>query len=141
VSAIALTVSRVVAAPVERVWAAWTQAELMQQWWGPEHVVCTGVEIDLRVGGTYRIGNRTPDGGTVWIHGRFEAIEPPHRLVYGWFVGDGGGSERVTVRFDPDGPGTRVRIVHERITDEVARASHQAGWIGCQDGLVAMFDG
>ena len=131
----ALVVHRVVRAPVDRVWAAWTTAELMQRWWGPDGVECVGVEIDLRVGGEYRIGNRTPDGSTVWIEGTYEVVEPRRRLVYSWRTAATQAAERVSVHFESEGPGTRLRIVHERIPDEPTRVQHGVGWRGCLDGL------
>ena len=59
---IALVVRRTIHAPVEPVFHAWTRPEQLRQWWGPGPVTCCHAEIDLRVGGAYRIGNRLPDG-------------------------------------------------------------------------------
>jgi uncharacterized protein YndB with AHSA1/START domain len=57
-------------------------------WWGPSAAVsCASAEIDLRVGGRYRIANRFPDGRLLWIVGEFEVVEPPSRLVFSWRVG------------------------------------------------------
>ncbi len=47
------------------------------QSWGPPEVSCAGADVDLRVGGGYRIANRLPNGDTVWIAGQFEHIDPP----------------------------------------------------------------
>ena len=77
---IELTLRRWVAARPERVWRAWTDVHELQQWWGPENVRCIGAEIDLRVGGRYRIGNELPNGDVIWIDGIFEIIEPPRHL-------------------------------------------------------------
>src|SRR5262249_47241843 len=46
-----LIVRRVIRAPVERVFAAWTEPAHLVRWWGPAPVVCCGAEVDLRVGG------------------------------------------------------------------------------------------
>jgi uncharacterized protein YndB with AHSA1/START domain len=51
---------------------------------GPEGVSCIAAEVDLRVGGRYRIANKFPDGRVVWIVGELQIIEPPHRLTYTW---------------------------------------------------------
>lgn len=133
-----LVVRRRIRASVERVFRAWTQPELVMQWWGPEGVTCPAAEIDLRVGGAYRIANLLPDGNTIWITGTFEAISPPERLVYTWRVSAIPDSlQRVTVRFDRHGDETEVVIVHEMIPDKAARELHEHGWIGCLDGLEA----
>jgi uncharacterized protein YndB with AHSA1/START domain len=99
-------------------------------------VSCIGAEVELRVGGRYRIGNRFPDGKVLWIAGRFEAINAPRKLVYTWSIeGTGREAERVTVEFLPQGDVTQVRVTHERIADEAARDMHRLGWEGCLRGL------
>jgi uncharacterized protein YndB with AHSA1/START domain len=132
-----LVVRRRINSAPEKLFAAWTQPELLVRWWGPQGVACTGAEIDLRVGGTYRIANQFPDGTVVWIAGVFEVIEPPRRLTYTWKLESQNGlAERVTVCFEGSGASTEVVITHERISNEAARASHERGWSGCLDKLV-----
>jgi uncharacterized protein YndB with AHSA1/START domain len=132
---VSLTVRRVIAAPCERVFAAWTTPALLRVWWGPAGVTCIAAEVDLRVGGAYRLGNELPDGRVLWIGGTFEAVEPPHRLIYSWQLGDEEVS-RVTVRFDPVAPSScEVTIVHDRIATAETRDDHERGWIGCLDKL------
>jgi uncharacterized protein YndB with AHSA1/START domain len=77
-----LVVRRTIGASPERVFDAWTKPERLRLWWGPRDVTCTAAEVDLRVGGRYRIANQFPDGRVVWISGQFECIEPPRLLVY-----------------------------------------------------------
>lgn len=138
---LSLVVRRTIQAPPEQLFAAWTQPEQLQRWWGPAGVVCAGAEIDLRVGGRYRIANRLADGRIVWIAGAFERIEAPRILVFTWGLEPTSGPaqpERVTVRFEPRGGSvTQVVVLHERIADEAARRSHEQGWQGCLDGLTA----
>ena len=107
------------------------------KWWGPRGVTCIAADIDLRVGGHYRLGNALPDGTVLWITGRFEVIERPNLLVYTWTVETKTESdERVTVRFDEiDCNGTMLSLTHERIPTDALRDQHQTGWIGCLDGL------
>jgi uncharacterized protein YndB with AHSA1/START domain len=131
-----LVVRKTIRATPERLFQAWTEPAQLRQWWGPEGVACVDPEVDLRVGGRYRIGNRLPDGKVLWIVGEFEVIEPPHRLTYTWQLeGMSNASERVTVRFEPRGEATEVIVTHERIPNETLRDQHQAGWVGCLDGL------
>jgi uncharacterized protein YndB with AHSA1/START domain len=137
-SSINLVVRRTIRATAERLFDAWTRPEQLLKWWGPAQVECAGAEVDLRAGGSYRIGNRLPDGQVLWIAGEFEEVTPPRRLVYTWRLGPrAGGPERVTVRFEPRDGATEVIVVHERILDEPARESHERGWYGCLDGLEA----
>lgn len=136
-----LVVRRTVRAAPERLFAAWTDPAHLLRWWGPAHVRCAGAEVDLRIGGVWRIGNQLPNGAVLWIVGTFERIEPPHCLVYTWRLEPGPDTqERVTIRFEPRGADTEVIIVHERIADEAVRADHEMGWLGCLDGLVAWLE-
>jgi uncharacterized protein YndB with AHSA1/START domain len=132
-----LVVRRQIKATPEKLFAAWTRPELLMCWWGPEGVACPAAEIDLRVGGSYRIANRFPDGNIIWIAGMFEAIDAPRRLVYTWKLeSQTGPPERVTVCFVADRDMTEVVITHERIPNEAARTGHERGWAGCLDSLV-----
>lgn len=132
-----LTVRRVIAAPPARLFEAWTQPALLRAWWGPRDVRCIAADVDLRVGGAYRLGNQLPDGRVVWITGAFESIERPHRLVYSWQIGDEPVS-RVTVQFAPfDRDRTEVTVSHERIASSAMRDDHARGWGGCLEGLAA----
>ena len=127
-------------APIpERLFAAWTEPAQLMQWWGPAQVSCPRAEVDLRVGGRYRIDNQLPDGRTLAIVGVFEEVSPPTRLVYSWSLDvEAAEREGVTVRFEPAESGTEVIVVHERIATEAKRDEHEHGWLGCLDGLVAL---
>jgi len=136
---LSLIVRRTIAAPAARLFAVWTEPEHLKKWWGPGAVTCPEAEVDLRVGGRYRIANLTPAGEVVWITGEFEVVEPPRRLVYSWNIDEGGRpapTSRVTVRFEQRGERlTEVVVVHERIAAAPLRASHEKGWSGCLEGL------
>jgi uncharacterized protein YndB with AHSA1/START domain len=134
---ITLTVHRVIAAPPARLFEAWTTPALLRSWWGPKDVRCIEADVDLRVGGAYRLGNQLPDGRVLWITGAFELIERPRKLVYSWQIGDEPRS-RVTVQFDAlDPERTDVTVRHERIASVATRDEHGRGWDGCLDGLAA----
>jgi uncharacterized protein YndB with AHSA1/START domain len=134
-----ISLSRVIKAPREFVFDAWTKPSLLMKWWGPAGVECPAAEVDLREGGEYRIANRLPDGGVTWISGVFERVRPPEELVYSWNIGQPGvDGSRVTVAFRPHDEGTEVTVVHERLM--AARDMHLEGWNGCLDGLAALFE-
>lgn len=131
-----LTVRRFVAASPDRVFRAWTDPNEMQKWWGPTGVSCLSVEVDLRVGGQYRIENGLPDGSILWISGNYEVIEKPQLLIYTWIVENASPTtERVEVRFERQDSGTNVVITHKRIATKVLSERHQHGWVGCLLGL------
>lgn len=132
-----LEIRRWVAASPQRVFTAWTNPLELKKWWGPKNVRCISAEIDLRVGGYYRIGNELPDKTVVLIEGVFEKIEEPGLLVYTWRVDSRpGASERVTVQLLSQGDGTEVIVRHERIQTTTLRDRHMQGWMGCLDGLI-----
>ena len=127
-----LIVRRSIRATAEKLFDAWTLPEQLKLWWGPGPVVCTAAEVDLKVGGRYRIANQFPDGKVLWISGEFEVIERPKRLIYSWRIGaESGPAERVIVQFEPSGSSTEVIVTHERITAAAVRDLHQQGWDGC----------
>jgi uncharacterized protein YndB with AHSA1/START domain len=138
-----LVVRRTIKATADRLFAAWTDPAQLVKWWGPGPVKCSGADVDLRVGGAYRIGNKFPDGNVLWIAGEFESIERPRKLVYSWRIeaAPPQPAERVTVEFVPNGIATDVVITHERIASAGAREQHRMGWEGCLDGLVALLNG
>lgn len=133
-----LTVKRIINAPRERVYAAWTDQRHLAKWWGPKDVECIHASLDLRLGGTYRIGNRLPGGDEVWITGEYQEILPSEKLVFLWRVEhQSEDSEKVTVVFSElnDGRATEVSVTHERIPNREKLLSHQLGWDGCLNGL------
>jgi uncharacterized protein YndB with AHSA1/START domain len=136
-----LIVRKSIRASPERVFDAWTQPEHLKLWWGPKSVECIDAEVDLRVGGRYRIANQFPDGKILWISGEFETIERPHRLVYTWRVGSEAAAERVTITFEERAKETEVIVMHERIPTPAMRDMHEQGWVGCLDGLVDYLEG
>lgn len=138
-----LVVRRTIRATPEQLFKAWTASEELCWWWGPDNVTCIDAEVDLRVGGQYRLANQMPNGDVVWIVGTFEVIQPPHKLVYTWSIGALGAAspERVTVTFKPHQELTEVVILHERILDAVTRDQHEKGWCGCLNGLAAHLEG
>jgi uncharacterized protein YndB with AHSA1/START domain len=131
-----LVVRRRIRAAPERVFEAWTRPEELRRWWGPESVICIAAEVDLRVGGRYRIANQFPNGEIVWISGQFELVERPGKLDFTWCVErQQAPGERVAVRFEACDAGTLVTVTHERIVDAALRERHEQGWRGCLDGL------
>ncbi len=139
---LSLVVRRLIEAPAETLFDAWTDPVRIKAWWGPSGVTCSGAEVDLRRGGRYRIANLMPDGKTLWILGEFESVERPRRLVYSWRVEPGSDAvERVVIRFEPRGEATEIIVVHERIASAALRDGHERGWDGCLEKLAGYAQG
>jgi len=136
VAMITLVVRKIIRATPERLFDAWTRPEELRHWWGPKSVTCIGAEIDLKVGGRYRIANQFPDGKVLWIGGEFELIERPSRLIFSWQLElPAAATERVSVTFAARVDSTEVTVTHERIANEATRNLHEQGWLACLDGL------
>ncbi|HEX5430122.1 MAG TPA: SRPBCC domain-containing protein [Patescibacteria group bacterium] len=75
-------------APIEKVWQAWTDPEMLKQWWGPENVIIPECEVDLRIGGKFYIVMEAgeamgPYKGTKWpMDAKFTVVEPKSKLAY-----------------------------------------------------------
>jgi uncharacterized protein YndB with AHSA1/START domain len=132
---VTLVVRKTIRATAERLFDAWTEPQQLKKWWGPQSVICVDAEVDLRVGGQYRIANQFPDGKVLWISGEFEVIQRPTRLVYTWRLGGDASPERVDVAFEARGPCTEIIVTHERIPNVTIRDRHEQGWLGCLEGL------
>ena len=76
-----ILITREFDAPKELVYRAWTTPELVKRWFHANRGEVTLVEIDLRVGGTWRYVSVTPDGFEVGFHGEYREIVPNERLV------------------------------------------------------------
>ncbi|HEX4176730.1 MAG TPA: SRPBCC domain-containing protein, partial [Acidimicrobiales bacterium] len=72
-------------APTELVYRALTEPEYLRRWFGPRVLEITVCEADLRVGGSWRVVHRAPDGTEFRFHGEFLELDPPHKRV-GTFV-------------------------------------------------------
>jgi uncharacterized protein YndB with AHSA1/START domain/catechol 2,3-dioxygenase-like lactoylglutathione lyase family enzyme len=76
-----VVITRVVDAPRELVWAAWTDPAHLPHWYGARGWTLPVCEIDLRVGGAYRFVHAGPDAGQMETTGVYREIAAPARLV------------------------------------------------------------
>ena len=76
-----LLLTRVFDAPVELVWQAWTQKPHLEKWLAPHTVTIVHAQVDLRVGGRWRLRVRFPGGAKYWVGGVYREIVPNERIV------------------------------------------------------------
>jgi len=137
-----LELTRVLNAPREKVWQAWTDPEILARWWWPVRFQ-TVYEVDLRVDGHYAF--RTPDlpdMGILAVTGTYLEVRPPERLVYTWqWEGEGEPPTQVTIGFLARGDQTEVRITHQGFSGEGERANHLTGWQDCLTRLESLVAG
>jgi uncharacterized protein YndB with AHSA1/START domain len=134
--AVRLDMTRRIAAPRAKVFAAWTTPEMMKQWFAPPPAVTPKAEADARPGGDYVVHMEGPDGSKFAVRGTYIEVVRDERLVFTW-KWDGPSTEesQVTVEFRSVGDDTEVSLRHERLENEASRARHAEGWEGCFNKL------
>lgn len=135
-----LTMKRRLNAAPPQVWRAWTDPKLLLRWFGPENVTCREAELDLRVGGGYRIAMVEDNGERHQVSGVYQEVVENERLVFSWaWVTTPDRVSKVTVTLKPDGEGTILTLLHEQFFDEAALRGHIHGWTGTLAKLEALF--
>ncbi len=142
-----LILTRLIAAPRARLYRAWTEAELLKQWFAPEPWSVTRAELDVRSGGSNLIVMRSPQGQEFSNRGVYLDIVPDARIVFtdayvrAWEPSEKPFMTGVVTFADEDG-GTRytARALHWSAAD---RATHEQmgfheGWGRCADQLAAL---
>lgn len=76
-----LVLTRLIDAPPEKLYRAWTEAELLKQWFAPKPYTTPVAELDVRTGGATMIVMRGPDGQDMRLPGLFLEVVPNRRLV------------------------------------------------------------
>jgi len=149
-------ISRVFAAPRERVWDAWTKPEAFARWFGPKGTRAEVHHLDLRPGGYLHSRLEAADGSVMWAKNVYREIDAPRRLV--WVQSFSNEAAEIvpspfpmpwplrmltTVVLDEAGEGTRVTLTWEPVdaTEEERAsfagmmASMNGGWTGTFDQL------
>jgi len=115
----------------EKVWRAWTDPQALKRWWGPGGKDPVSVaELDLRVGGRFRIVFGGPLGTDHEVRGVYREVVANRRLVFTW-TWPRTTPEReslVSLDFRPAGGGTELAFLHQQLFDESVRDGHRRGW-------------
>lgn len=125
---IALSLRRAFSAPPERVFRAFTDADELRAWFGPGAYTSPQVELDLRVGGRYRIGMKPPEGDVFYLSGEYVEIDPPRRLAFTWQWEGDPAVTLVTIEFMERDGMTELALIHERFPDQEQCERHKEGW-------------
>ena len=135
-----LTLTRRFRARPEKVYAAWTQAGQLAQWFGPPNMKPASLcaELDVRVGGSYRLSFVGDDGEYFQAGGVYREVVPTRKLVFTWaWHSTPERQSLVTITLKPDAAGTLMVFHHAQFFDETARDNHQRGWSSFFDKLDA----
>src|ERR1700709_679294 len=106
-----IVISRVINAPREVVFEAFTEVRHLSRWWGPEGFTTTTRAFEFRVGGVWDFVMHGPDGTDFqgWICLTEVATPARYALLHGEFRGDPNAFESV-LTFAPDGAATRIEM-------------------------------
>ncbi len=138
-----LTLVRRIAARPAIIFDALTTSDGIAVWWRPDDGPVLLAETDVRVGGSFRVRFRMLDGSEHECGGQYIEVDKPTRLVMSWQWTTGGAPDeageesRVEIDLRPIDTGTELTFTHSRLQTEASRASHQEGWTGALDKLVA----
>ena len=152
----AIVLERVLDAPREKVWQAWTDPEEIKKWWGPKEFTAPSIKSDFREGGTYHWAMQSPDGQVYWSTGTFHEIVPQERLVvtdsfadeegnvvppshYG-MEGDHPMEGRVVVTFEDADGKTKLTVRYEGMAPRETRDLAEVGWNETLDKLAALVE-
>ncbi len=136
---LSLEITRVIKAPRDRVYAAWTDPAQLKEWFGPENVQTRSLVAEARVGGRFRWELTNSEGEEMTVHGEYRELQPGRKIVFTWkWEDDEDWEERnsvVTVELSDCDGGTEVRLVHEQLPSEESRDGHSRGWNSALDKL------
>ena len=139
-----LEIRRVINAPRDRVYAAWTDVEQLKQWFGPEKVRTRNLIADARVGGEFRWDLTNSEGEEMTMRGEFRELQPGKKIVFSWQWLDDEDWENhisvVTVELSDRDGGTELRLIHEQLPNEQSRDGHNGGWNSALDKLEKFFN-
>jgi uncharacterized protein YndB with AHSA1/START domain len=146
-----LVLTRLIDAPRERVWKAWTEPAQFAQWWGPRMFTCPACEIDVRPGGRIKLQMQGPEGSPysapMPMGGEFLEVVAPERIVFTALAfpdGNGGwklDNHNTVVLRDRNGKTElTLSVIVRKFSPEIAQAlaGMQDGWSQSLDKLAAI---
>jgi len=144
-SSLSLTQTRFIRASRARVYEAWTNPEIMRQWFGSPTMQCASAQLDVRVGGDYSIkmalrpgADPAATGGhtTSEVHGHYVRVVPGELLQFTWIPAWNPAEESLVTVTLKDAPGgIELIALHERFLSEASRDGHNAGWTSGLDRM------
>ena len=141
-SQVKLVLNKQINAPVEKVYEAWTNPQMIMQWFGPSpEMTAHNAQVDLKVGGEYSIHIKSPeDNSSHNVGGHYEEIVPNKKLVFSWKWEDGQETTQVTVEFHNEGDDkTLLTLTHRGFSEQEFADKHTQGWTGCLANLCAQY--
>jgi uncharacterized protein YndB with AHSA1/START domain len=138
----ALILNRTFDAPRILVWKAWTEADHLLRWLCPAGFTVLFAEVDLRIGGKWRSGMRSPDGNEYVAGGEYQEIDRPSRLVltHTWESNDlePRATTEIAVTLNERDGKTDMIFIQSGLASVESACSHKSGWSGAFDSLARL---
>ena len=122
-----LIVLRTLAAPPDRVFAAFVDPTVLVRWLGPKGSALSGCTVDAQVGGRFRFELSFDGGGAVVLTGVYREIDPGRRLAFSWGVEGESDDSEVVVELSSLPLGTQLRLEHRGLAMHELE-QNEAGW-------------
>ncbi len=139
-----VVIERELKVPVDRVFSAWTDPAKLCRWFKSSQAMkIEAADVDLQVGGGYRIVLKDEDGDTMVVFGHYTRIEPPQLLEFTWQWEVSSlekGETLVLVELLPHTVGTLMRLTHTLFSSERSYQAHEMGWSGVLATLTAFVE-
>jgi uncharacterized protein YndB with AHSA1/START domain len=129
-----IVIERLIAAPRELVFSAFTTAEHLAHWWGPTGFSITTFAFDFRPGGVWRFVMHGPDGRDYQNRVVFAVIEPPARIATRHGAGDDADPAGHEMRVTLDAEGDQTRLNWTLVFASVAERDRIAREYGAVEG-------
>jgi uncharacterized protein YndB with AHSA1/START domain len=133
-----LELKRVIPATPSVVFGAFSAADELAKWWGPEGFTAPSLDFKPRVGDRYRIEMQPADGDPFYLTGEFREVDPPARLAF-TFVYENPDPDDVEnlaeLSFRDLGESTEIVFTQGPFETEARRELHRNGWMDSFDRL------
>ena len=133
-----VVVKKVISAPRDEVFAAFTDADIMSKWFFPEEDMSAEVNNNPVNVGNYTLKMHAKNGDTYTHVGEYKEISPPEKLVFTW-NSDFVQNTVVTVTLTESDSGTEVTVSHALLPEGEMAENHRGGWTGCLNRLETIF--
>jgi uncharacterized protein YndB with AHSA1/START domain len=133
-----LELKRDLPAAPSSVFAAFIDPDELAKWWGPEGFTTPSLQVEARVGASYRIEMQPPEGNPFYLTGEFRQVDPTARLAYTFIWQDPDPDDvetLVNLSFRDLGESTEVALTQGPFKTEARRALHRDGWTDSFDKL------
>jgi uncharacterized protein YndB with AHSA1/START domain len=117
-----VSIERLFPVPVERVWYALTDSQMIKQW-----LMATD-DFEAKVGARFTLRDQPHPGFRGYVECQVLELSPPHRMVWSWSSAEGAAPTRLVIELEADGAATRLTLRHTGDADERTVRGTTDGW-------------